>query len=164
MSLPDPGPVLRRFAIKWGVPLADITGRCREKRVVYARAEAARELDAMGYNVKWLQHLLNRDRTTILYYLGTSAQRLIIPSGSEMDQSRVIRHRMPDKKLNEAQRAELVRLYEAGDIRGAARLARSWNVSPYYGCMLKNRAKRAKDRKWARARAMGPINPEGAET
>lgn len=166
VPLPDPDPIIRSFAAKWKVKAYDIVGRSQEWRVVHARAEAAQALRALGFNVKSLIYIFDRHHSSIYYYLGRTKRKIVIPA--DPDEKR------PMPKLTEAQRAELIRLYENDDKPAAARLARSLGVASYYGSILKRRADDAAkprksrspvvDRKWARARAAGPINPEGAET
>ncbi len=63
--------IIRVVAVEHRVDPGKVAGSCRTQRVVLARAEAARRLEATGYYTdEDIARFLRKDRTTVLYYLG----------------------------------------------------------------------------------------------
>lgn len=71
----SPREVIEEVAAKHGVSLFDLMRRCRLNKVVHARAEIAKRLDAQRFTVSEIGRLLNKDHTTIVYYLGRAKRK-----------------------------------------------------------------------------------------
>jgi Bacterial dnaA protein helix-turn-helix len=56
-----------------------IAGRCRAYRLVLARAEVAKLLRERDYTTSQIGRVLNRDHTTIVFYLGTGRKQVSQP-------------------------------------------------------------------------------------
>lgn len=67
---PQARQIIGEIAALRGVPLPLLTGRCRRYCVVSARIEIALKLNARGYSTTRIGMILQRDHTTIVYYLG----------------------------------------------------------------------------------------------
>jgi hypothetical protein len=53
-----------------GVDPKKIVGQCRHKKVFRARMEVARRLSARGYSTSRIGAILDKNHTTIVFYLG----------------------------------------------------------------------------------------------
>jgi hypothetical protein len=62
--------VIQDVAAKWGINPELIAGKCRRKRVVCARIDAAKRMKAAGYTATKIGKQLGCDHTTVLFYLG----------------------------------------------------------------------------------------------
>lgn len=67
---PQARDIVREVAAQYGVDEARILGKCRKEKVFRARIEIAKRLDARGYSTPRIGAILNKDHTTILFYLG----------------------------------------------------------------------------------------------
>lgn len=69
--------MVEEAARKRGVDPEKVLIKCRSPRVVYARAEVAKLLDARGYSLPRIGAALGgHDHTTVFYYLGRAKKRL----------------------------------------------------------------------------------------
>jgi len=75
---PQARAIIREVAATCAVAPANIFTRCRTRAAVHARIEIAKRLRARGYSTPQIGRVLNRDHTTIVYYLGT-AKRTVAP-------------------------------------------------------------------------------------
>src|SRR5450631_653520 len=105
MLVPSPWPIVSLYAQKWDVRRRDILGKCMVDKVVRARVEVARALWNSGYNHDQIRRLLQKDRTTVLYYLALGAKGFKNREGITV---------MAKRKLTNAQRAELIQVHEEG--------------------------------------------------
>jgi hypothetical protein len=72
---PQARAIIREVAASHVVTLANLIGRCRSARVVHARVEVAKRLRARGYSTPRIGAMLNKDHTTIVFYLGTGKKK-----------------------------------------------------------------------------------------
>ena len=72
---PQARAIIREVAASRVVTLAKLIGRCRSARVVHARVEVAKRLRARGYSTPRIGAILNKDHTTIVFYLGTGKKK-----------------------------------------------------------------------------------------
>lgn len=75
---PQARAIIREVAATCAVAPANIFTRCRTRAAVHARIEIAKRLRARGYSMPQIGRVLNRDHTTIVYYLG-GAKRTVAP-------------------------------------------------------------------------------------
>jgi predicted transcriptional regulator len=164
--LPSSKPIFSLYLQKWNVTKRDVTGRFRDPHICKARVEIARALWNMDFSVTRIAKLLDRDHSTVSYYIGLGTKKFRTCKGVTV---------MAKRKLTAAQRAELVRLHNKKPAL-ATQKAKELGVSPNYGCILAGRIAVSKmDRrtvaareqrkmsaeerkKWDRAIAAGPIN------
>lgn len=62
--------IIYTLAWKRGLDPADILGRSRKMKLLKVRIEIAKLLDARGYSSPQIGAILDRDHTTVIYYLG----------------------------------------------------------------------------------------------
>lgn len=72
---PQARQIISMVAAWRGVDPRKIVGPCRNRRVVLARMEIARQLDARGYSTSRIGAILNKDHTTIVFYLGRGKKK-----------------------------------------------------------------------------------------
>ena len=75
---PQARAIIREVAATCAVTPGNIFTRCRTRAAVHARIEIAKRLRDRGYSTPQIGRVLNRDHTTIVYYLGT-AKRTVAP-------------------------------------------------------------------------------------
>lgn len=174
MALSNPKPIIVFFMKKWGVNMRDLTGRYRQRQVVCARVEIARSLWNSEYSTVRIARLLQRDHSTVVYYLGLGKRRINNYKGVTI---------MAKPKLTNVQRLDLLRAQQEGGYQKSRHLALEMGVSQNYGLILADRAalkigqrkalkmgaRKARKisenegKKWERAQAVGPINVGGSE-
>lgn len=71
--------VIKEVCGRRGVDPADLFRQCRTQRVFRARIEVAQVLDGYGYGCMSIGRTLNKDHTTILYYLGRGKRKVSKP-------------------------------------------------------------------------------------
>ena len=154
---PQAREIIKVVALERGVSMDLIRGNCRWREVVLARAEVARQLTKRGYSGTRIGAMLNKDHSTILYYLGRRKRQLKLrptdPPLSDWEDD--------EMKLTPAQRDELIRRAEEGGYGTSKDYAREIGVSPNYGLVLLKRTGRKPRRhseRWARAVAAGPVS------
>ena len=69
-SAMTPSQIIRETSLKHGIGSTEVTSQCRSDRVVRARIEIAHELSARGYSPSRIGMMLNKDRSTVVFYLG----------------------------------------------------------------------------------------------
>jgi hypothetical protein len=67
---PSTRELLQEIAARYGVEPADLIAHRYGKRLLSARIEIAKALDARGYNGPQIAAVLRRDYTTVYFYLG----------------------------------------------------------------------------------------------
>lgn len=66
----SPKDVIAEVCAARHIPIKELLGDARHDDVVQARKEIATRLAIAGHNINRIASELNRDRTTILYYMG----------------------------------------------------------------------------------------------
>ena len=72
---PQARAIIREVAALRGVDPYKIIGHCRRDKMVRARIEVARLLDACGYSTPRIGAILNKDHSTIVFYLGRGKKK-----------------------------------------------------------------------------------------
>jgi hypothetical protein len=67
--------IIIEAAERHGVKISDLIESCRRKKVFRVRIEIAKALDACGYTSTRIGRYLNKDHTTILFYLGRGKKK-----------------------------------------------------------------------------------------
>ena len=75
---PQARAIIREIAATCAVTPGNIFTRCRTRAAVHARIAIAKRLRERGYSTPQIGRMLNRDHTTIVYYLG-GAKRTVAP-------------------------------------------------------------------------------------
>lgn len=68
--------IIAEVAARRGVDPRDILRACRKPKVFRARIEVAERLRARGYSSPQIGRCLNKDHTTVLYYLGLLSRKV----------------------------------------------------------------------------------------
>lgn len=72
---PQAREIIREVAASRLVTQKKLIGRCRSARVVHARMEVAKRLRERGYSTPRIGAILNKDHSTIVFYLGTGKKK-----------------------------------------------------------------------------------------
>ena len=67
--------IVDEIAEEFGTTPELILGKCRAHLLMQARVEVAKRLDARGWSSKQIGRVLNRDHTTIIFYLGRGKKK-----------------------------------------------------------------------------------------
>ncbi len=76
---PQARAIIKEIAELRGLEPREILGRSRFQNVVRARVEVAKRLDERGYSSPQIGKILNRDHTTVLYYIGRGRRHIKPP-------------------------------------------------------------------------------------
>jgi chromosomal replication initiation ATPase DnaA len=72
--LVDVDALLTPIAHRYGVMLAELKGKCRERELVEARVAAIHHLYGLGFSLAAIGRALHRDHSTIFHHLRNGAQ------------------------------------------------------------------------------------------
>ena len=72
---PQARAVIREIAALRGIDPGRIIGYSRKEKIFRARIEVARALDARGYSTPRIGAILNKDHSTIVFYLGRGKKK-----------------------------------------------------------------------------------------
>lgn len=76
---PQARAIIKEIAELRGIDPLLIVGRCRKVKVFRARVEVAKRLRARGYSSPRIGEMLNKDHSTVLYYLGHGDYKATLP-------------------------------------------------------------------------------------
>lgn len=68
-------PIIKQFMADRKCTMEDLTGPCREQRLVTLRRDLIRKLDQEGFGVYAIARRMKRDHTTIYHHLGRRPSR-----------------------------------------------------------------------------------------
>jgi hypothetical protein len=89
----NPHQIICEVALKHGVGSTEVTSQCRSDRVVRARIEIAHELSALGFSPSRIGMMLNKDRSTIVFYLGRTKREPSIKLQRRPPKVRVVKRK-----------------------------------------------------------------------
>ncbi len=72
---PQARAIINMVATEAGIDPLLIVGQCRKQKVFRARVEVALRLDARRYSTPQIGRILNKDHTTIVFYLGRGKKK-----------------------------------------------------------------------------------------
>lgn len=71
--------IIETVAARAGVPVSLVLGKTRHLAAVYLRIEIAKQLSALGFSTPQIGKWLNKDHTSVLYYLGRGQKKVNPP-------------------------------------------------------------------------------------